>query len=515
MAKNKILFVLNVCILLGLVSTYSCNKALDSVSKRMESEAVAWKSIDDTRSRLIGIYGLFRSALASNNNYWLWGELRSGDFRAIGRTDLQSVIDGKLNASYSLLENMCDWRAFYAVINAANLFIERSGEVLAADPRYTTLYHNVDMAQAKALRAWAYFMMARIWGDVPLITSSHDGNFAEMPRVSVDKVLNFCEGELNAAKDVLPFKYGVENDPILPGNYYGYQQGRYENSLLSRLAVYDLLAHIAAWRGNYNDANIYAKFVIDNKSLSSLNYTLTMAKLTGANGIFYARGEYQQLLGFNFVYGHGETGTTGEGHIESLTLASPLIAKAKPDIYVPKTIINKVFTEASDNRFGIDTISGLYKTAYFTNYTSQTPIFSKIKVIGEGTTDGKFQVYGSAIIFSRLEEITLLRAEALAVLNKTVESVALLNTVRVNRGLSSYSLSSGKDLIDAIFEERRRELMGEGWRWYDQVRYNKIKKNNPEFMKLINEGGIYWPLSSEVLSSNKALQQNAYWLTAQ
>lgn len=512
--KNKIAISFYVVIFGALFILPACNKALDVNSKRMEAEAVAWKSIDDTRSRLIGVYGLFRAALANNNNYWLWGELREGDFVSTSRTDLNAVINSNLNASYPLLEEMRDWRGFYAVINAANLFIERSGNVVGLDPRYTTLNHEIDVAQVKALRAWAYFMMVRIWGNVPLITNSHDGSFDERAQTDSEKVLNFCEAELNAAKDVLPFKYGVAGDPILPGNYYDFGQGRYQNTLISRLAAYALLAHVSAWRGNYNDADIYAKFVIDNRTLSSLDY-VTTATLTSPSGIFYERGNFKQLLGYNFVYGHGETGTSGEGHIESWTLAAPLISKPKPDIYVAKTTINEIFTDPADTRFGIDTISGLPKTAYFTNYFSETPVFSKIKVLADGSTNGTFQVYSSAIIFSRLEEITLLRAEALAVLNKETEAITLLNVIRTRRGLPSYQAGDEKDLTDAIFEERRRELLGEGWRWYDLIRYNRIKRNDPAFMTLIQNGGIYWPVSSDALARNSKLVQNTYWQKAQ
>ncbi|ULT28104.1 RagB/SusD family nutrient uptake outer membrane protein [Sphingobacterium sp. E70] len=59
--------------------------------------------------------------------------------------------------------------------------------------------------------------------------------------------------------------------------------------------------------------------------------------------------------------------------------------------------------------------------------------------------------------------------------------------------------------------ERRRELMGEGWRWYDQIRLAKIKKNNPRLNALIENGGIYWPISSDVLERNSKLEQNSYW----
>lgn len=514
MITNKIKRFNILHISLAFIACLSCNKQMNTASTSAAGETTEWKTIDDTRSNLFGVYALFRGALANNNDFWIWGELRQGDFTAPSRNDLTAVINGNLNASYSVVEDAKDWRRFYAVINAASLFIERSGEALA-DSRYTALNHNIDVAQMRVLRAWAYFMMARIWGDVPLITSSYDnGTFPSFARTPQAQVLSFCESEINSAAQVLPFQYGVAGDPLFPGDYYTFDNTQYGNSLITRIAAYALLAHIAAWQGHYSDVDVYTDYVMSNMALSNLNYVST-SDLTASDGIFYGLGEasdgtYDQMIGFNFIYNNGEAGTSGSGHIESLTLASPLISKPTPDMYVPKDTINTVFTEPTDERFGYDTINFLPTTNYFVNYSSDMPIFSKIKVLGDGTSNGTFAIYSSAIIFSRIEEIALLRAEALAILNKSEDAIVLLNNVRTERGEKTYTASDG-DLIDAIFAERRRELMGEGWRWFDLVRYNRIKRNNTAFDKLIDEGGIYWPVSQSVMSANKLITQNPYW----
>lgn len=500
--RKSICFTLLVLLSIGALS---CKKTLDVNSTHLATEEKQWKSITDTRSGLVGIYGLFRAALADNNAHWLFGELRNGDFVSFSRSDMSAIHEGNLNASFPMMEQLKNWRRFYAVINSASVFIERAPEVHQIDPLYTDVNLKIDIAQARALRAFAYFYMVRIWGDVPLITSSHDnGSFEARPRSDKDIVLAFAENELLAAAQDLPYKYGVA-----PAEYYNETEGRWNGVLFTKNSAYAILAHLAAWKGNYLNADVYSDFVMNNYSKSSIDYT-TVEELTSASGFFNGKNA-KQMVAFNFVDAHGES--TASGHLEQLTLAQPLVLKQNPEIFVPKDSISIIFNdpENRDIRFGIDTISGLVRTNYFTNYSGATPIFSKLKVLRGGTTEGNFAIFGSAIVFSRLEDMVLLRAESLAVLGRIDEAAALLNSIRNRRSLSSIIPESAEELINEIFAERRRELMGEGHRWYDQVRYHKIMQRDATFQELISKQGIYWPLAAEALSNNAALEQNTYW----
>ena len=69
--------------------------------------------------------------------------------------------------------------------------------------------------------------------------------------------------------------------------------------------------------------------------------------------------------------------------------------------------------------------------------------------------DNDFGVFGSSIVFTRLEDITLLRAEALCALNRSTEAVSYLNMVRTNRGLREVSFK--KD-----FGNNRESLIADG-----------------------------------------------------
>ncbi len=497
-----------VFVLLFSLIVQGCEKMLDVHSTHAVDEANFWNSHDDTRAALIGVYGLMRAALANDNNYWIYGDLRDGDFTSLSRLDLQSVIEGKLNAPYTLLSDLSNWRRFYAVVNACNMFLEHVGDVKKRDPKYSEQNMRVDIAQIRCLRAFAYLCLVRIWGDVPLITVSHDGEFKPKGRDDQQKVLAFCEQELQAAANDLPYLYSSD-DPQQQGDYYNEDAGRWNGALVRKLSAYAVLAHVAAWEGKYAAVATYTKFILDNYSKGSHSY-LTTDQLTKSDGFFAGR-QYNHILAFNFLWTHADASYSG--HLEALTLAQPLIDRQVPDIYISKDSILSIFDLPNDERFSLDTLTGQPTSErYFTNFNSNIPIFSKVKVIrGGSSTNPNLSIYGSAIIFTRLEEIALLRAEALVVLGDSNEATQLLNKIRDERKLEHYNEVKDGDLLESIFRERRKELMGEGWRWYDMIRFNRIKQNNPAFMKLIKEGGIYWPISSDIISQNKTIKQNPYW----
>ncbi|WP_143308967.1 RagB/SusD family nutrient uptake outer membrane protein [Chitinophaga vietnamensis] len=497
---------------LALTATgVSCSKILDVKSTRLVTDKDFWSTVQDARSSLIGVYGLTRAALADNAAFWMYGEFRKGDFVPVSRADLKAVVNNELNVSFPQLQSLKSWRRFYAAINAANLFIERSGNIVAKDAFYTAANHRLDIAQARALRAFLYFYMVRVWGDVPLIVTSYDGQFPQLPRTPQATVLDFAEKELVAAAKDLPFIY-QSGDPQMPGElYFNQGYGFWKGTLVNKISAYAVLAHIAAWQQHYTDVMSYTQFILDNYTQAGTTFTPKTEELCRSDSGFFARTGPSQILNFAFDYNNSE-GVT-EGHLQEYTLAQPITSNRLPAMYVPRDSILSYFNWPGDERFSINLNTGYPLTEYyFTNYNTTTPVFSKIKIIEDGKADkGIFRMYNATMMFSRMEELMLLRAEAAVVTNNPVEANQWLSAVMVSRGIVSPSFK-GKDMLDEIFRERRRELMGEGWRWYDQVRYARLRPGRSALAPLLNNGGIYWPLADEVLAANPKLVQNSYWL---
>ncbi len=499
--------------LLALLLCFGCTKKLDAPGFETSPENHHWESITDTKSGLMGLYGLMRTAMVSNYAHWAYGDFRLGEFQSYSRMDLESIMNNDLKRPFSMLEDLSNWRRFYAAINAANLFIERAPEVLEKDVRYTRDYLEMDLAQARAIRAFLYFYMARIWNNIPLITQSYD-NSNEFPQIGPStqaQVMDFAYTELVAVSEFLPFQYGVA-----PQNYYEEQSPVWMKVLFNKLTAYAVLAHISAWQGKYVDVDAFTSHILNetNFGKSNLKYNAAVTSnssgtigLSGPDGIFSTTYGAGQLLNISASYAFLEG--SREGHIEELTLAAPFINRINPQIFVPKDVITELFTDPNDTRFGSNASTGEYTEVYFKNFTTSTPIFAKINI----NKDKNFAEYGSNLVFTRLEEIKLLRAEALYVLGRIPESIQMLNDIKVMRKVSGYTITmlESKPLLREILNERKRELMGEGWSFYDQVRFNRIETLDPAFKELMDKGGIYWPISKTVLSNNAKIQQNEYW----
>ncbi|MCF3108551.1 RagB/SusD family nutrient uptake outer membrane protein [Niabella sp. CC-SYL272] len=519
-----------------LLAVSGCNKKLDTVVSSAESASRMWQSYDDARNGLVALYGLSRAALAENNGHWMYGDLRKGDFVATSSGNyLDAIIKNELNKGFTQIKQLTNWRRFYAAIDACNTFIENA-ERCKVDLRYSDLNCKVDIAQAHMLRSFLYFYIVRIWGDVPLITTaSKNGETVQVARTPQDQVMDFCIRELKQYKDSLPTEYGGDDRSKLnyDGLYYGQTWSNWGNAFWGYYQCLGLLAHMYAWIGDYQSVLITTTEINANAAAARtglISYSNSRGYLAGRNSLFYSNGIKgnlcYQMIAFPYNMNNRESGPSGVGHIESLTLASPYVVRSKPDIYVPRDTIARWFHYVGDVRHPFQSEFGNYEDIYFSNYYGNIPIFAKFKNIATGSSN--FPIYGSAIPIFRWEDNLLLMAEANYVLGDMRAAFDRLNDVREPRNspgffygrpsqtragftLQPTEASMEGGILYNIFRERRVELAGEGSWWYDQIRYNRLARNNPQFNKLLDEGGIYWPIDQEIISKNPLIEQNSYW----
>ena len=138
-------------------------------------------------------------------------------------------------------------------------------------------------------------------------------------------------------------------------------------------------------------------------------------------------------------------------------------------------------------------------------------------------TKKKFASFNSNKIWWRLADIYLLRAEARCHLGDKDGAIADMNEIRERAGAELYSASEyGGDLQMAIFKEREKELLMEGYRYYD------IMRNGLAYVQQFLEGGYktasvqdyvdgaFFLMNDELdFKENPLMRQNLYWLKRQ
>ena len=194
-----------------------------------------WQTKEDVEAVLMGAYSTFAQM---DENLFFYGELRGDMLKpAIYANQDQIAI---MNSNIYSTNDMCDWSAFYVIINYCNNVIELAPGVLDVDNTFTEFQMKNYQAEAVFLRSLAYFYLVRIFGDVPYVdkpTTSDNVDFY-LPKSSGDSILIQVQQDLNTFEATITTDYpDIFED-----------RGR-----ATKGAVNALLADIALWRFEYED----------------------------------------------------------------------------------------------------------------------------------------------------------------------------------------------------------------------------------------------------------------------
>lgn len=290
---------------------------------------------------------------------------------------------------------------------------------------------------AHFLRGYIYYNLTTRWGDVPLIKASTS---ELVSRTAQAEVWQFIEEELLAAITQAP---SFTTD--LNGDYY----------FASGEAAQALMARVKLAQGKKSEAAEYAEKLI----------TSGLFQLDRFEKIFRKQDNKEVIFAFENL--------TEESSITLSTLFYTYSHPVKGSyVYKPTDEVMNMY-EAGDNRraMSIDTYTNL---DVINKYPS-----------GQAGTD--------PVIIVRLAEMYLISAEAqgLAGLNR-------LNELRAARNLPALNIVNEGEYEQAVALERRRELLAEGFRWYDLVRTGKAvdalgiepfrqKFPIPDYERLVNE----------------------------
>ncbi len=472
-----------------VLSLFSCEKFLDlkPVSdgiavENISSDSILYKSAGEAEAALAGVYSDFKNEYFELD-YFVNGDAQSDDAYAGADNPANFQIDDyNIVATNSNVSR--DWAYLFSTIGKANTVINNVNSV--TDPELTADRKLEIISEASFIRAFMYFQLVQLWGDVPLqlieVKTISSANLAEIypilfpartPMADVYKqIILDLETALTHAKATATDKSFVTKGAVnaVLAKVYATQQPRdwtkvlkYCNDVIaggySLLPEYDQL-----WDNAHENSA---------ESIFEINYEGTSS--SGNWGASMFRG--MDWKKFN---------------IPSNDLVAAFDAE------------NDLIRKTSSIEF-LD-VSGKWSDAHWpqTNY----PFINKYRII----TSPSPQNY----IFLRLADILLLKAEAL---NETADvpgAAALVNQVRTRVGLAATPASDQAAMRLAIEKERRLELAFEGHRWFDlkrngraiEVINNAKDQNGQNLGYQLNENKLLWPIPQSELDKNTKLVQN-------
>ncbi|NGM64115.1 RagB/SusD family nutrient uptake outer membrane protein [Sphingobacterium sp. SGR-19] len=135
---------------------------------------------------------------------------------------------------------------------------------------------------------------------------------------------------------------------------------------------------------------------------------------------------------------------------------------------------------------------------------------SMFNVSADGATASLIIEKRDMLMIYAKQEIQLLFAEA-AWRSEQLEKAKEHLMAAATGATEDYTLLTSDTFGAALLLERQRMLMGSGQRFFDLIRFNKIRQFVPFYTEGdLAAGAAYWPLSAQSITSN-GLEQNGYW----
>ena len=470
-------------LMVGIVFS-SCKKYIELAPKDATYDQVFWSSSANAEKALTGAYGLLRSSFRQDASYFIFGDLPADEFLLDGNVfwNYQSLIPAGHN-TYSyvpyLEPSLKDWTRFYAVINQCHLVVENTEKIPVEKFDNGQAFKNQLIGEGRFLRAFTYFYITRVWGD-PVLTKESLKDPLSVPPLARSKeedVLNYCIEDLKTAAQLLDFNIGTATSKIRA----------------DKGAAWALLAHVYAWKHDYENAGKYCDSII-----SSGQYQLE--DVANYENIWAGQSN-ESIFELNMLYSADNNEATGD--FFGIFLHDPLIKNKQG--YESW----QVNTDLTDYLFPDQDVDKRYNKTFANGSLIK---YASVKYYDPNNQPDAFVVNNNLVIF-RLADIYLLKAEAAFKQGDEGASLEALNAVKVRAGLDP-STNTGADLYEEIFEERYRELYGEGYLAYDLIRMGKLEEWLPDSYQSerIDKKGYYWPLDMrKLLPQDALLTQNEWW----
>lgn len=540
-----------------------------------------WNEKTDVQAVIAGCYSQLQSE-AIISRMMIWGEYRSENVVYTDADHKDHNLEKVLKENLTANNGYTKWEDFYSVINKCNTILKYAPGVADVDPSYTKSQLKADIAEVIAIRSLCYFYLIRTFRDVPYTeTCYEDDSEGEgkqpmaLQATDFNTVLSNLISSLEAVSED-----ALEGYPETSNPYSEY----FTTGRITKWAIYAMLCEMYLWQKNYTKCIEYANKIIDRKKQEVKKLkTFTQEDFANWNGYPLIGTRYRSNSNY---FGNGFNQIFVEGNsIESIfeltfiknndNLASnPTFGNfyggqdRKPWVNVSSFVsldewngTYKVFDKQNkglDMRAyeniawkGKEEPSHISKTTAYTEVTLMAPTASNF---WSSEWSSQYPTTGmnhdsqnkANVIYYRLSDIMLLAAEAYSQLisQETGDVTSdedvknLYNAFKLVNAVNKRSIGEQvlKDTLvlknyktkeaitNLVYEERHRELMFEGKRYYDLVRRSQ-RDGNTEYLaskcsnkdinlqsiiqsKMKNMDAIYWPYNLDEMKVNPNLHQN-------
>lgn len=435
------------CIYLSLVTlTISCKKLVDIPPP---TQTVAQNKVYAVDATAIGVMNGMYANLTLDGNLFQ-GQTSIGVLSGLCADELNVVGSPATYSVYyknnlSMLTNGFElWKPFYNYVYKCNAAIEG----LNASSTLTPAIKQQLLGEAKFMRAFFYFYLVNLFGDVPLVLSTDAVANTALARSPKADVYSHIIADLKDAKDLLNSNYldatllGTTTERIRP----------------TKWAVGALLARVYLYTGDFAKADDEASAVISNTTL--------YGPLPSLNNVFLKNSKeaiWQLQPTVNNL-------NTVEGRMYVIPSTGPSVNNNP--VLLSKFLLGSF--EPGDQRavLGNWINTTIYKK---TSTTYDTVSFVYKYKVGVATGVASTSAMSEYFMVLRLGEQYLIRAEARTQQNKINEAKTDLNAIRTRAGLPNATAADQASLLTAILDERRHELFCEwGHRWLDLKRTGKV-----------------------------------------
>lgn len=458
--------------------TTSCDNFLTVEPTSQLSVDSYYQTPAEADRALMGVYGTLKPFA----KYWFaMSELRSDNMFETKESKQYDYADcAQFNATGLLSDNIVAncWADHYTLIASANVLIDKLQNVDFSEAKVSKEQY---IAEARFLRALAYFDLVRFFGRVPV----------SLKPLAADEAFTLAQSE-----PLQVYEQAIIPDLEYAAQYLGEYALDYSGNTHSERAsqaaakallgkVYMQMAGFPLNQPTKDKAKTYLKEVLDYAESSKRYWSTDMDEWNRMwiheNDNKYFIFEIQYVCAAN--QGNPVTPLSRTSNSKPDAYSNAYLTNGN-HFYIERALQARMMN-ANDRRsqwtidmgYKIDEetgeASGGYKVnadhflvKFFEHKTKRDSLgFSNIDatIINSTYWPQNFPVL-------RIEDIALLYAECVG----SNEGLDIINRTRQRAGLAPLGAYSE----EALIEERRAELLGEGHRWFDEVRLNTYVQDN-------------------------------------